>query len=167
MIDITNTHAFFYREWPSNFHNDPFVMDGHKFQWSEQAFMYLKAKFFKDDDTAEKILLAKTPMEAKTLGRQVKNYVDAEWDKVRYDAMLKANRERFAQNPAVKIQLLEHRFDGKTFVEASPVDRIWGIGMAQGERGIDDEKNWLGQNLLGKVLTQVRNELIAKEKQNG
>lgn len=162
MIDVTKTHAFFYKEWPSNFFRAPFTMDGIKFFCTEQAFMYLKAKFFKDDDTADKILNAATPKEAKDLGREVRNYNDAEWDKVRYDMMLKANREKYAQNRDVCSRLLSSQYIGKTFVEASPIDLIWGIGMQQGDPSIDDESKWRGRNLLGKVITQVRDELIAK-----
>ena len=58
-------------------------------------------------------------------------------------------------------KLLDPKFDGKTFVEASPYDRIWGVGLAQDDPAIDDERNWKGRNLLGKAITEVRDILSA------
>lgn len=169
MIDITEKHAFFYREWPSNFKRAPFRytsrFDGQtrEFFCTEQAFMHEKALCFGDLDTAQRILEVGTPMGAKELGRQVTPFDTDTWEKHRYDVMVAVNFEKYRQNPDLAKKLLDPIYDGKTFVEASPIDGIWGIRMPQGANGIDDEKNWRGRNLLGKAITLVRCMLILAE----
>ena len=162
MIEVTDKHAFFYTEWPSNFYRAKFVYtsrfngEEHQFFCTEQAFMYEKAVCFGDLETAKKILAAGTPMDAKGLGRQVKPFDTDEWEKHRYDVMVAVNKEKYRQNPELAERLMDPKFDGKMFVEASPIDGIWGIRMPQGTPGIDDESNWRGRNLLGKAITEVR-----------
>ena len=160
MIDITDKYAFFYTEWPSNFFRTSFTYKGQQFFCSEQAFMWEKAIKFNDQETAMKILAVTTPMEAKNLGREVKNYVDSEWDKVRFDVMFDVNMAKYSQNEKLKKKLLDPKFDGKTFVEASPYDGIWGIKLGMGDARLHDDTNWNGQNLLGKVITKVRETLL-------
>jgi len=168
MIRTTDTHAFFYTEWPSNFHRNVFdwQMVGFddrpcRFFCTEQAFMYAKAKFFGDEEVASAIMKEDSdPMTVKSLGRMVSGYDDASWDAVRYDWMFKVNLERFKQNPDVRRKLLSKEYAGLEFVEASPSDRIWGVGLAQDDPKIDDPKNWRGKNLLGKVITQCRDTLL-------
>lgn len=167
MLDITDTHVFFYKEWPSNFRRCSFTYSSRFapgrpveiFFCTEQAFMWEKANFFGDTRTADAIIKVATPMGAKTLGRQVKPFDTERWAKVRYEVMIHVNLEKYLQNEDLREKLLDPRFDGKTFVEASPVDGIWGILMPMGANGIDDESNWRGQNLLGKAITTVRNML--------
>lgn len=165
MLDVTETHVFFYTEWPSNFFRanfrylSRFSGAEHEFFCTEQAFMYEKAVCFGDEATAKKILEAGTPMAAKELGRQVKPFDNDTWEKYRYEVMRDVNLEKYRQNPDLAKRLLDQRFDGRTFVEASPVDGIWGIRIPQGAPGIDDEANWRGRNLLGKAITEVRNIL--------
>ena len=98
-------------------------------------------------------------MECKKFGRSVLGYDDKKWSDVRYDYMLQVNKARFKQDAMLKNKLLDPKFDGLIFVEASPYDRVWGVGLDQDDPLIDDEKNWLGTNLLGQVITQVREEL--------
>ena len=76
--------------------------------------------------------------------------------------MVAVNYCKYAQNADVRLKLLDKKFDGKVFVEASPIDGIWGILMPQGAPGIEDEANWRGRNLLGKAITEVR-AMIKKE----
>ena len=171
MMKITSTHAFFYTEWPSNFCKTKFTWtkfgETHEFFCTEQAFMWAKAKFFGDEETAKQILdvssTTQDPMTCKILGRQVKNYDDKKWDAVRYQMFLEPNLERFKQDKVLYSKLMDPKFDGKTFVEASPRDKIWGIGMGMNEPidELDDENLWLGKNLLGKVITEVRTTLKA------
>lgn len=160
---VTDKHIFFWGEFPSNWYKCHFIaeVDGKELEFfnSEQYFMWKKAKFFKDEDIAQRILLeGKNPKTAKSLGRLVKNYDDAAWNKVRYDIMVEANMLKYSQNEDLKKQLLSKEFEGKGFIEASPLDRIWGIGRGE-EEALDDESNWRGQNLLGKALDEVRNKL--------
>ena len=163
MIRLTDKHAFFYTEWPSNFWRTKFTWkafgEEHEFFCTEQAFMWAKSKYFGDNDSATKILKVNDPMECKNLGRLVKNYDDKQWRLVRYSFMHDCNYEKYSQDPELKEKILDPAFDGKEFVEASPTDRNWGIGFGQVDAP-DDESKWLGQNLLGKVITQVRAEIL-------
>lgn len=147
--------------WAGNFSQwarSPFMIDGVEFITAEQYMMYKKAKHFGDDVTAQKVLETTNPRTQKQLGREVKNYDDAEWLRVAYDYVVEGNRAKFEQNPDLKVEL--QATVGKVLVEASPVDARWGIGMAADDPDIEDETKWRGQNLLGKALNQVRTEMF-------
>lgn len=169
MIKVTDKYVFFYKEWPSNFKRTKFTYnfkDGERpeeFFCTEQAFMYCKARFFNDGYMARRILESNTPMHAKELGREVSGYVDSEWDKVRYSYMRDVNLERFKQDEDLNKMLLSPEFDGKIFVEASPVDLIWGIGVGMDDPDLTNDRLWKGRNLLGKALTEVRDALKEKK----
>lgn len=157
---VTNKHVYFWGDFPSNWFPSPFVVerDGKKLEFSnaEQYFMYEKAMAFGDEDIAMRILFeGSDPRQAKSLGRKVKNYNDEVWNKMRYQVMLYANMQKYLQNKDLQEKLLSEELKGKGFVEASPVDGIWGIKCSE-EDAKDDESNWNGLNLLGKVLDEVR-----------
>ncbi len=136
-----------------------FTVDGVAFTCAEQFMMHGKALLFGDAAVAAKILAASHPREHKALGRKVKNFDDAAWKREREAIVLAGNRAKFTQNPALRELLLATR--GTTLVEASPYDRIWGIGLAATDPRAQDPATWRGQNLLGKLLTQLRDELLA------
>lgn len=166
---ITNKHIFFWGEWPSNWYKCHFTIkyDGKEMEFfnSEQYFMWIKAITFDDKETAEKILKkGKNPKTAKALGREVKNYDDKKWNEIRYKVMVDANYYKYSQNEELKELLLNLEFDGKHFVEASKYDTIWGIGLTEDNPLVDDEANWKGQNLLGKVLDEIRKILLNEKK---
>ena len=167
-MKLTDKYVFFWKEHPMcNFTKcrikfaDPYYVspdeDPLEFTSSEQLFMWFKAKFFGDDDIAEQILQSDSPEEARRLGRSVKNYDDHQWNKVRVSFMRRAVNYKFFQNPELCRQLLDAKYDGKTFVEAAYYDRIWGIGYNE-----DDALGYIaywGRNELGKILTDLRNRL--------
>jgi ribA/ribD-fused uncharacterized protein len=105
------------------------------------------------------ILEARTPQGAKSLGRRMRFFDEKKWEAEREAAMYNAVFEKFSQNPDLKEILLAPLFDGKKFVEGSPVDRIWGVGIKWDNLAISNEKNWNGLNLLGKTIDKVRNDL--------
>jgi hypothetical protein len=165
---VTDKHVFFWGEWPSNWFPCLFnvKIDGSNYTFynSEQYFMYIKAKTFGDEEMALKILLeGKNPKKAKTFGRMVKNYDDKVWDEKRYQVMVDACYHKFKNNEELKANLLNDELKGKHFVEASPIDGIWGIKCGETE-ALDDKSNWNGLNLLGKALDEVREKLL---KENG
>jgi ribA/ribD-fused uncharacterized protein len=156
-MKVTDKYVFFWGEWLSNFYPCSIQYDSKEFKSSEQLFMYLKALFFKDLETAELILKTNTPKEAKKLGRKIKNFDDEAWSKVREDIMFEVVEKKFVQNPNLLMKLMDSSLNNKIFVEASPFDRIWGIGFDE-DHAIQNEVNW-GENLLGKVITSLRNML--------
>ncbi len=170
MIRMDDRHVCFYTEWLSNFRRTSFEYDydgegnPRHFFCTEQAFMYCKAKFFGDREIASQLLLVETPQEAKRLGRLVRNYDDSKWEAVRYGYMRDVNLERFRQDEFLRAKILNPAYDGKMFVEASPVDRIWGIGIPLDNDDIFNEEKWNGRNLLGKALTEVREIIKGEQK---
>lgn len=122
-MNVTDKYVLFWGTIFSNFANTPYTSwDGIKFCCTEQEFMYRKAVLFKDEETTKLILKTKDPKKIKKLGRLVKNYNDAVWSDIRYDVMYIACRSKFTQNQEAKKALLS--YPTKTFVEASPYDRI-------------------------------------------
>lgn len=134
-----------------------FTVEGITYPTAEHWMMAKKAILFKDDKILEKILQAKSPAEAKKLGRQVKNYQDEVWLANRYEIVKEGNSHKFSQNEALKDFLLNTT--DRVLVEASPVDSVWGIGMAADHKDIENPEKWKGLNLLGFALMEVRDEL--------
>lgn len=153
----TDTHLYFLRGVLSNFEKCYIKYKGHLFATTEQAFMWEKAVFFNDRESANKIIKEENPAKAKKLGREVKNFDDSLWSKVCYDFMYKVNYEKYSQNTRLKNILLNT--SDKMIIEANPKDTRWGIGLSAEDDRVLDESQWQGENLLGKVLMQVRDEL--------
>lgn len=154
---VENNKVFFWGSVFSNWYPCKFVYKNIEFNCSEQALMYEKAMLFNDKDIAEQILNAETPKEQKSLGRKVSNYNDNIWNENRMQIMIDILTAKFSQSDKLKNKMLKYK--GYTFVEASPVDTIWGIGLHEDNDLVLDENNWKGQNLLGKCLTYVCNHL--------
>ena len=132
-----------------------FVENDLIFTSCEQYMMYNKAKYFKDDITANKIIKESSPIKIKMLGRQVKGFNEDEWKKVREEIVYKGNYLKFSQNSDLKLLLLATK--DKILVESAPNDAIWGIGF-NSENAMNNKNKW-GLNLLGKALMKVRSDL--------
>lgn len=128
------------------------------FSCAEQFMMYVKALTFEDFKIAKKILEETSPRKMKALGRRVKNFDDDVWDDVKFNLVVSGNRLKFSQNKKLKKALLST--NEKILIEASPRDRIWGVGLGSRNPDIFDRTKWRGQNLLGKALMKVRKELL-------
>lgn len=156
----TNERIYFWtaKDYFSNFYYSPFKHQGVLFKWSEQAIMWRKAKYFGADSIAEKILKAQTPKDCKDLGRSRSIPFDNEkWDSYKEQLYKEVLLDKFS-NPKLKAMILST--NDKMLVEASPYDKIWGCGLAEGDSRIDGSpESWPGLNLLGKVLMEVRSEL--------
>lgn len=161
-MNITDKYVLFWGSIFSNFANTPYTShDGISFSCTEQEFMYRKAMLFEDEEVADKILKSSDPKQIKKLGRLVKNYNDQVWDAVRYEAMYSACRSKFTKNKEAKKALLS--YPGKTFVEASPFDTIWGIGLSECDYRALDPAQWRGKNLLGQILTRLSRRITNEE----
>jgi ribA/ribD-fused uncharacterized protein len=150
-------YIFFYRTSSpfSQWHRSKFVLDSIAFTTAEQAMMYYKAVTFGDISTAQQILQNNEPREVKRLGRLVKNFNEEHWHSVREDIVTRINMAKFGQNHHLLKKLLGT--GNKILVEASPYDRIWGIGYTE-DNALPNKDNW-GLNLLGKCLMSVRHNL--------
>ena len=127
------------------------------FNCCEQAMMFYKALFFRDKETAKKILAEPNPRIQKELGRQVKNYDDIKWSNHRFEAIRMINKHKFKDNSDLKEFLISTNH--LILAEASPWDTIWGIGLAPDDKRAHDVSTWKGKNLLGRVLMSVRESL--------
>lgn len=122
----------------------------------EQSMMFHKAFLFGDMETAAKILAADHPKQQKALGREVGPFDEERWKSSALDIVKRGNRARYSQNPGLAKTLAGTR--GTTLVEASPYDRIWGIGLGANDPAALDRRKWRGGNDLGRVLTEMRDE---------
>jgi len=134
-----------------------FIVDQLPYPTAEHWMMAEKARHCGDEETLAKILAAKSPGAVKNLGRQVRNFDPASWDEVKYEIVKTGNLHKFSQQKALG-DYLKHTA-GCILVEASPLDQIWGIGLAEDHPHITDPNHWPGQNLLGFALMEVRDTL--------
>jgi ribA/ribD-fused uncharacterized protein len=158
---ITDTHVYFYsgQEIYSNFHRCQFKdpTSGLTFHSTEQAFMWYKGQFFNDVEACMKIEKETNPPMAKALGRTVQGYNEKAWECVRLGFMTYVNLLKFEQNADFKKDILST--GSRILVEASPYDRVWGVGLTADDDRILDKNLWTGRNLLGVALMKVRNIL--------
>lgn len=156
-MKITKKHVFFWNGIYSQWHKAPMKIDGIEYNSCEQYMMHQKALLFDDNIIADLIMQETNPKEQKKYGRQIQNFDKALWDKNSLAIVYEGNLAKFRQNADLKEQMLSTK--NKIFVEASPLDHIWGIGLIEDAENIDDPSYWLGLNLLGQVLTLVKNQL--------
>ena len=135
----------------SNWYPSPHINNDFKYFCVEQEMMHQKALLFKDAQIAEQIMKENSPRKIKALGRKVRNFNPKIWDENKYAIVYSACKAKFEQNPSLRQLLLS---SNGLLVEASPYDRVWGIGYSANDalRNID---RW-GENLLGKVLTELK-----------
>lgn len=138
-----------------------FEADGVEYTYAEQYMMAEKARMFGDEAMLEKIMGAVYPKEMKAYGRAVQGFDKETWDKACYAVVKRGNAAKFSQDLALWAFLKGTK--GRILVEASPRDRIWGIGMGRSAPDATDPLKWRGTNLLGFALTEVRDELLKKE----
>ncbi|CAM9596517.1 unnamed protein product [Pylaiella littoralis] len=134
-----------------------FKVDGIEFCCAEQYMMAYKAYIFCDTDIRSDIMSTSDPAQQKRLGQEVANYDGGLWDMHKVQVVLRGNYAKFTQNPEMCDQLLAT--GDKMLAEASPNDKVWGIGMNAFDPGVERHECWGGQNLLGKILMYVRNKI--------
>jgi ribA/ribD-fused uncharacterized protein len=140
----------------SQWYDAPFSVEGQRYATAEHFMMAEKAALFRDKATRQQILAAPNPGAAKALGRKVHGFDESLWERHRFDIVVRANLAKFAQNPELAAFL--RRTGDRVLVEASPVDRIWGIGLAQDDEKVHNPNLWRGLNLLGFALMRVRDD---------
>ena len=161
MIRTTAAYTFFFRPQClfSQWYPCAFEVEGQTYVCAEQFMMHGKAVLFGDTAVAREILDETSPRQHKALGRRVAGYDEQQWRAHREAVVYRGNMAKFSQNPELRDALLATA--PTLLVEASPYDRIWGVGLAMSNPAIDEPSGWRGKNLLGKILTQVRNDLAA------
>jgi ribA/ribD-fused uncharacterized protein len=141
----------------SNWYMCPFVHLGHEYNCSEQFMMYKKAMLFGDHDVAEMIMQQGHPRKQKFLGREVRGFDADTWNRECKPIMVPGLVSKFTQDEYCLTTLLD---TGDTIIaEASPSDKIWGIGLSGDDPKALNPKLWQGTNWLGDVLMETRDEI--------
>ncbi|MFI0507245.1 NADAR family protein [Streptomyces albogriseolus] len=138
--------------WPS-----PFTVDGVEYATAEHWMMAAKARLFGDAEGERRVLAAGHPSEAKKAGRLVRGFDEEIWRRERFGIVVEGSEHKFAAHEGLRSFLLGT--GDRVLVEASPVDRVWGIGLAADDEAADDPARWRGPNLLGFALMEARRRL--------
>jgi ribA/ribD-fused uncharacterized protein len=141
----------------SQWYEAPFTVDGIVYPTAEHWMMAEKARLFGDDAALARVLAAGNPGAAKAVGREVRGFDGTRWDAARFDIVVRGNLAKFGQNAELGAFLATT--GDRVLVEASPVDRIWGIGLAEDDERARNPELWRGLNLLGHALMEVRARL--------
>ncbi|MER6104343.1 NADAR family protein [Streptomyces sp. NPDC001832] len=140
--------------WPA-----PFTVDGVTYTSAEHWMMAAKARLFGDAEAEVRAVSAKSPAQAKKVGRLVRGFDEAVWERERYALVVAGSIHKFSHHPQLREFLLNT--GDRVLVEASPMDRIWGIGLAADDPRAENPATWRGLNLLGFALMDARAELRA------
>lgn len=140
----------------SQWYDAPFTVERNLYPTAEHFMMAEKAALFGDESTRAQVLQAPNPGAAKALGRKVRCFDEQVWLQHRYSIVIRANKAKFSQNPELGRFLKQT--GTRVLVEASPVDNVWGIGLAQDNEMVNNPNQWQGLNLLGFALMEVRRD---------
>ena len=161
---ITDKYHFFWGGTFSQWASSPFIDEIHTdivFSCAEQYMMYKKALLMGDNLIAKRILADGNPKNQKALGRRIKNFDVKLWDKFKFAIVVNGNILKFMQNPKM---LKELKSINKKFVEASPYDKIWGIGLNVYDASSTPPEQWKGENLLGQAIDKAKQLILENEK---
>jgi len=158
---ITEKYVFFWNGVFSQWYPSKFIIEEVEYNCCEQYMMARKAKLFGDNDAYCEIMKSKEPAYQKQIGRQVKGFEKNEWESICRQIVYDGNYAKFTQNPVMKEELMAT--GDMEIVEASPHDKIWGIGLHETDPRAWDKSTWKGTNWLGEAIMQVR-ETLKKEK---
>ncbi|WST32742.1 NADAR family protein [Streptomyces sp. NBC_01166] len=140
--------------WPA-----PFTVGSVTYATAEHWMMAGKARLFGDAEAEALAVSASSPAAAKKVGRLVKGFDDGIWARERFALVVEGSVHKFGQDPALRAYLLGT--GERVLVEASPMDRIWGIGLTKDDPRTADPASWRGLNLLGFALMEARTRLRA------
>ncbi|MEU6851343.1 NADAR family protein [Actinacidiphila alni] len=141
--------------WPA-----PFTVDGVTYATAEHWMMAGKARLFGDAEAERRAVAAGHPKQAKSVGRAVRGFDQAVWERERFALVTEGSVHKFRHHPDLRAFLLG---TGKrVLVEASPMDRVWGIGLAADDERAAHPETWRGLNLLGFALMEARVRLAAE-----
>ena len=151
--DVVLFYSGPFSQWYPSF----FIIDDIMYNTAEQYMMAEKARLFKDKKALKAILETNSPSEQKTLGRMIKNFDKDAWESIARGVVFRGNYAKFTQDKILSYFLLST--GDKIIVEASPFDRIWGIGLSEHDKDCLDTDKWKGTNWLGEAIMKVRDEI--------
>lgn len=145
---------FFWGGAYSQWYPSEFEIDGITYNTAEQYMMAQKALLFGDQECFDEIMASNSPMEQKAIGRKIKGFDKDIWESKCRGIVFDGNFAKFTQSP-ILYEVIMGSGD-KEFVEASPEDKIWGIGLMAHNPLAWEKETWEGTNWLGEALTAVR-----------
>lgn len=151
-----NGFVLFFGGYFSQWYTHKMTIDGVEYNCCEQYMMAEKARTFGDAEALEAIMKSDNPKHQKAYGRAVKNFNPHIWDKMAQEVVFRANLAKFS-DPKLKEYLMS--FGNEEIVEASPYDKIWGIGLGEDDPDALDKTKWQGTNFLGESIMRVREAL--------
>ena len=151
---------FFWNGKASQWYPSDFKFMGYEFNCAEQFMMSAKAKLFDDYQTFDKIMSTTNPKYQKSYGRMVKNFDSDKWDEYATDIVIIGNVMKFNSH-SLWGWLSGIKKDYKYMVEASPYDKIWGIGLRENDPLCLNKETWQGQNLLGQCIDIAYLDIIS------
>ena len=140
---------------------DMTVGDDFVYRCCQQFILIEKALLFDDKPAVQQLraFMNKDPHLQSEIGMAICGAADEKWTQRRFDIAFRGNMAKFTQHKQLREKLLSYPH-AVEFVNAHAKDTIWGIGVALSDKQLTDSNCWIGQNLLGKALTKVRNCLI-------
>lgn len=150
--DGTLGASCFSQWWPA-----PFTVDGVRYATAEHWMMAGKARLFGDAEAERRAVAARHPKQAKDAGRTVTGFDEETWQRHRFELVVTGSVHKFGHHADLREFLLGT--GSRVLVEASPVDRRWGIGLAADDERAADPARWRGLNLLGFALMEARQRL--------
>lgn len=141
----------------SNWYPAAFEIDGVPYPTTEHFMMAEKARLFDDREVLEQILAADHPGAVQKLGRQVRGFRNEPWNERRREIVVRGVAAKFSQNAELGDYLAGTK--KRVLVEASPHDRIWGIGLSKDDPRAQSPLEWRGLNLLGFALMEARDRI--------
>lgn len=141
----------------SIYYQSPFYQDGLRFETVEQCFLYQKALTFHDEYRCKKILQTSDSKILNQLIKDIVNYDDKIFSGRRQIVLYQANLNKFRYNIELKNQLLAT--NDAVIALCNKYDLVNGIGLNVDDSRIYKTKNWLGSNLHGFSLMEVRSTL--------
>ena len=153
----TDTQIFFWGGEFSQWAKCSFIIDKVRYNCAEQYMMAEKARLFGDEEAECDIMTTKSPSTQKAIGRKVKNFDPVKWNEICRLVVYRGNLAKFTQNEELYNYILST--GDKEIVEASPVDKIWGIGLHEDDPRCLDRTQWQGTNWLGIACMQVRSDI--------
>ncbi|MFG2644620.1 NADAR family protein [Streptomyces sp. NPDC048370] len=141
----------------SQWWESPFEVEGVRYATAEHWMMAAKARLFGDPEAERAALSSRTPAEAKKAGRLVRGFDETVWERERFAVVVEGSVHKFASDEALRAFLIGT--GDRVLVEASPLDRVWGIGLAADDPRATDPSRWRGLNLLGFALMEARQRL--------
>lgn len=162
LAEISKDYHFFWGGPFSQWYPSSFNIERITYNCAEQYMMAEKARLFNDTEALAAIMKSKDPSQQKGIGRKVKGFDVDEWNNICRLVVYRGNLAKFSQNLALRDFLTES--GEQIIVEASPEDKIWGIGLHESDPDVMDESKWKGLNWLGIAIMQVRADIQGNER---